>query len=54
MDDWVNDQLHGIIGMSDKTLAQFMIALAKKVGAFTGNWQCLQPALAGWIGRRPN
>ncbi len=30
MDEWVNDELHSILGMSDRTLTQFMIALAKK------------------------
>lgn len=30
LDEWVNDELHSVLGMSDRTLSQFMIAIAKK------------------------
>uniref|UniRef100_A0A914WPP6 RNA helicase n=1 Tax=Plectus sambesii TaxID=2011161 RepID=A0A914WPP6_9BILA len=30
IDEWVNDELHSILGLSDRTLGQFMVALARK------------------------
>ena len=30
MDTWVSDRLHDILGISDKHITQFLIALAKK------------------------
>jgi len=30
LDEWVNDELHSVLGMNDCTLSQFMIAIAKK------------------------
>ena len=30
MEDWVNDKLHDIIGMSEKHVAEYLVALARK------------------------
>ncbi|CAJ0956032.1 unnamed protein product, partial [Mesorhabditis belari] len=30
VDQWVSDELHSLVGMSDRTMTQFVIALAKK------------------------
>lgn len=30
VDQWVNDELYNILGISDRTIGQFIIALARK------------------------
>lgn len=35
-EQWVNDKLHDILGMSDRTVAEFLIGLAKKSSSEDG------------------
>lgn len=37
MDNWVNDELHSLTGFSDRAIAQFMVAIAKKVHTMRGS-----------------
>ena len=33
MEQWVSDELHTLVGLSDRTIAQFVVALAKKASS---------------------
>jgi pre-mRNA-splicing factor ATP-dependent RNA helicase DHX16 len=35
-EQWVADKLHDIVGMSDKTIAEFLVGLAKKSSSEDG------------------